>query len=339
MATNSNEVIDPKKKTTKLVRGIHSWIKFQKHQGIESLTIEGKQTLADISQDKNGDANLVLKADSDKVDAVYSNVPYLRVAHTTDGSEPFVEKTVTISQDLTQFPLHDGELVTVAKTEDSLTIQDGKVKEFVTTTVATKETEIKQFIGEVKEELTTKINEHSGGTSAEPFDKEAFKQEVFEFLEWNWYSTFEHGLFHLISDNDNFGFTNVTSEAQIELAFYHNKKLVDSVLLTPEDFTNNKQFSNDMMVYKLSVSPYASDIIGGLDIEDPTGKGQLRVHVTLKQAFDSTTPYEIIIRYYKDRLSPSLFSVHRIAGDGTRLTTTPETAGNIPQPIADEESH
>ena len=53
MATNSNEVIDPKKKTTKRVRGIHSLIKFQKHQGIESLTIEGKQTLADISQDKN----------------------------------------------------------------------------------------------------------------------------------------------------------------------------------------------------------------------------------------------------------------------------------------------
>lgn len=162
MATNSNEVIDLKKKTTKLVRGIHSWIKFQKHQGIESLTIEGKQTLADISQDKNGDASLILKADSDKVDAVSSNVPYLRVAHTTDGSEPFVEKTATISQDLTQFPLRNGQLVFVEKSEDSLTIHDENVKEFVTTTVSAKETEIKQFIGEVKEELTNKINEHGG---------------------------------------------------------------------------------------------------------------------------------------------------------------------------------
>ena len=162
MATNSNEVIDLNKKTTKLVRGIHSWIKFQKHQGIESLTIEGKQILADISQDKNGDASLVLKADSDKVDAVSSNVPYLRVAHTTDGSEPFVEKTATISQDLTQFPLRDGQLVFVEKSEDSLTIHDENVKEFVTTTVTAKETEIKQFIGEVKEELTNKINEHGG---------------------------------------------------------------------------------------------------------------------------------------------------------------------------------
>lgn len=320
-------------KTTKLVRGIHSWIKFQKHQGVESLSIEGKQALADVSQDKNGDTSLVLKADRDKVDYVQSNVPYIKTSHTQDGTDPYQEKTAIINQDLTAFPLSGGELVTVTKEPESLTIHDDKVKEFVTTTVTAKETEIKQFIGEVKEELTTKINEHSGGTSAEPFDKEAFKQEVFEFLEWNWYSTFEHGLFKLISDNDNFGFTNITSDAQIELAFYHNKELVDSALLTPEDFTNNKQFSNDMMVYKLSVSPYASDIIGGSDVEDPTGKGQLRVHVTLKQAFDSTTPYEIIIRYYKDRLSPSLFNVHRIAGDGTRLNTTPETVGNVPQPL------
>lgn len=331
MATNSNETTGSK--TTKLVRGIHSWIKFQKHQGIESLTIQGNQALADLSQDKNGDTSLILNSDKDKVNTVASSVPYLAISHTITGTDPYQDKTATISQDLTQFPLHDGELVTVTKDLESLTIHDEKVKEFVATTVTAKETEIKQFIGEVKEELTTKINEHSGGTSAEPFDKEAFKQEVFDFLEWNWYSTFEHGHFKLISDNDNFGFTNVTSDAQIELAFYHNKELVESVLLTPEDFTNNKQFSNDMMVYKLSVSPYASDIIGGSDVEDPTGKGQLRVHVTLKQAFDSTLPYEIIIRYYKDSLSPSLFSVYRIAGDGTRLNTTPETVGNVPQPL------
>lgn len=162
MATNSNLVIDPNKKTTKLVRGIHSWIKFQKHQGVESLTIEGKQTLADISQDKNGDASLVLKADSDKIDTVASNVPYLRVAHTHENAEPFEEKIATISQDLTQFPINDGQLVSITKAEDSLTIQDENIKTFVNTTVTAKETEIKQFIGEVKEELTNKINEHGG---------------------------------------------------------------------------------------------------------------------------------------------------------------------------------
>lgn len=162
MATNSNKVYEPQKNTTKLVRGIHSWIKFQKHQGVESLTIEGKQALADVSQDKNGDASLVLKADSDKVDYVQSNVPYLRTSHTQDGTDPYQEKTAVISQDLTQFPINDGQLVSITKAEDSLTIQDENIKTFVNTTVTTKETEIKQFIGEVKEELTNKINEHGG---------------------------------------------------------------------------------------------------------------------------------------------------------------------------------
>lgn len=324
MATNINETYDPKAKTTKLVRGIHSWIKFQKHQGVESLTIEGKQALADVSQDKNGDANLVLKADRDKVDYVQSNVPYLRTSHTQDGTDPYQEKTAVISQDLTHFPLRDGELVTVEKAEDSLTIHDSKVKEFVTTSVTAKETEIKQFIGEVKEELTTKINEHSGGTSAEPFDKGAFKDEVLQYIEWNPFTTFEHGYFSLISDNDFFGFTNDRRDAHIELAFYHNKQLIENVLLNVSDFTNEKQFSNDMMVYKLSVSQYMADPIGGGDIEDPSGKGQLRVHVTLKKELDRVNEsYEIIIRYYKDSNTPSIFNGQRTAGDGTRLNGAP----------------
>lgn len=167
MATNSNETYDPKAKTTKLVRGIHSWIKFQKHQGVESLTIEGKQALADVSQDKNGDASLVLKADRDKVDYVQSNVPYLLTSHKQDGTDPYQEKTAVISQDLTQFPLRDGELVTVEKAEGSLTIHDGKVKEFVTTTVTAKETELKEFVNttlSAKEtELKEYVDQHGGG--------------------------------------------------------------------------------------------------------------------------------------------------------------------------------
>ena len=161
MATNSNEVINSQAKTTKLVRGIHSWIKFQKHQGVESLTIQGKQALADVSQDKNGDASLVLKADSDKIDTVASNVPYLHVANTYENAEPFEEKIATISQDLTQFPLSNGNLIAVEKTEDNLTIDDHAVIDFVNSQVTTSENGIRDFIGEVKTELTNKINEHS----------------------------------------------------------------------------------------------------------------------------------------------------------------------------------
>ena len=321
MATNSNEVIDPKKKTTKRVRGIHSLIKFQKHQGIESLTIEGKQTLADISQDKNGDAILVLKADSDKVDAVSSNVPYLRVAHTTDGSEPFVEKTATISQDLTQFPLKDGELVTVEKTEDSLTIHDSKVKEFVATTVTAKETEIKQFIGEVKEELTTKINEHSGGTSAEPFDKEAFKDEVQQYVEVNLpYSVFS-GSLNFDYDNMFFGMTNLDQlNENIEVDFIHNSRIIDRLVLRKSDFDNNKTFENEKMFIKLFTSPYMADMIGGGDVEDPSGKGQLRLHVTLKQPLDkSQENYNVFAKFYLDHPANLWFNFQKVVGDGTRL--------------------
>ena len=171
-------------KTTKLTRGIHSWIKFQKHQGVESLTIQGKEALADLSQDKNGDTNLILNADKDKVNAVASSVPYIGISHTTTGANPNQEKTATISQDLTQFPLSGGELVTVTKTETNLTIHDEKIKEFVNTTLSAKETELKEYIEshagggqgvdpayvdeeirKAKEELLTKINEHGGGGS------------------------------------------------------------------------------------------------------------------------------------------------------------------------------
>lgn len=321
MATNSNEVYEPQKKTTKLVRGIHSWIKFQKHQGVESLTIEGKQALADVSQDKNGDTNLVLKADRDKVDYVQSNVPYIRTSHTQDGTDPYQEKTATISQDLTQFPLHDGELVTVEKAEGSLTIHDDKVKEFVTTTVTAKETEIKQFIGEVKEELTTKINEHPGGTSAEPFDKDAFKDEVQQYVEANLpYSVFSRSL-NFDYDNMFFGMTNLDQiNENIEVDFIHNSRIIDRLVLRKSDFDNNKTFENEKMFIKLYTSPYVADMIGGGDVEDPSGKGQLRLHVTLKQPLDkSQENYNVFAKFYLDHPANLLFNLQKLVGDGTRL--------------------
>ena len=130
-------------KTTKKVQGIHSLIKFQRHQGVESLTIEGKQELADLKQDNKGDTSLILNADKDKVNDVASSVPYLNIAHTTTGEAPNQTKTATLNQDLTQFPLSGGELVTVTKTTEGLTLDDSKVKELV----ETKATELKKEIG------------------------------------------------------------------------------------------------------------------------------------------------------------------------------------------------
>ena len=323
MASNSS--YESAKKTTKLVRGIHSWIKFQKHQGVESLSIEGKQALADITQDKNGDTNLILNADKDKVNTVASSVPYLAVSHTTTGTDPNQEKTATISQDLTQFPLRDGELVTITKEPESLTIHDEKVKEFVATTVASKETEIKQFIGEVKEELTTKINEHSGGTSAEPFDKEAFKDEVQQYVESNLPHNVFSGSLNFDYDNMFFGMTNLDQfNENIELDFIHNSRIIDRLVLRKTDFDNNKTFENEKMFIKLYTSPYMVDMIGGRDTEDPTGKGQLRLHVTLKQPLDkSQDNYNVFAKYYLTNHANAWFIFQKVSGDGTRLNGAP----------------
>lgn len=319
MATNSN--YNPEKKTTKRVRGIHSLIKFQKHQGVESLTIQGKGTLADISQDKNGDTNLILMADSDKVNAVVSNIPYLGISHTITGEDPDKNKEANISQDLTHFPLSGGELVTVTKEPESLTIHDDKVKEFVTTTVTTKETEIKQFIGEVKEELTTKINEHSGGTSAEPFDKDAFKDEVQQYVEANLpYSVFS-GSLNFDYDNMFFGMTNLDQlNENIEVDFIRNSRIIDRLVLRKSDFDNNKTFENEKMFIKLYTSPYMADMIGGGDVKDPSGKGQLRIHVTLKQPLDkSQENYTVFAKYYLDDPANLWFNFQKVVGDGARL--------------------
>lgn len=319
MATNS--IYNPEKKTTKRVRGIHSLIKFQKHRGVESLTIQGKDALADISQDKNGDTNLILMADSDKVNAVVSNIPYLGISHTITGEDPDKNKEANISQDLTHFPLSGGELVTVTKEPESLTIHDDKVKEFVTTTVTTKETEIKQFIGEVKEELTTKINEHSGGTSAEPFDKDAFKDEVQQYVEANLpYSVFS-GSLNFDYDNMFFGMTNLSQlNENIEVDFIHNSRIIDRLVLRKSDFDNNKTFENEKMFIKLYTSPYRADIIGGGDVEDPSGKGQLRLHVTLKQPLDkSQENYNVFAKFYLDYPANLWFNFQKLVGDGTRL--------------------
>lgn len=319
MTTNSN--YNTEKKTTKRVRGIHSLIKFQKHQGVESLTIQGKDTLADISQDKNGDTNLILMADSDKVNAVVSNIPYLGISHTITGEDPDKNKEANISQDLTHFPLSGGELVTVTKEPESLTIHDDKVKEFVTTTVTTKETEIKQFIGEVKEELTTKINEHSGGTSAEPFDKYAFKDEIQQYVEANLpYSVFS-GSLNFDYDNMFFGMTNLDQlNENIEVDFIRNSRIIDRLVLRKSDFDNNKTFENEKMFIKLYTSPYMADPIGGGDIEDLSGKGQLRIHITLKQPLDkSQENYAVFAKYYLNYPVNLWFNFQKVVGDGTRL--------------------
>lgn len=388
MATNSN--YDLAKKTTKLVRGIHSWIKFQKHQGVESITIQGKDTLADVSQDKNGDTNLILMADVDKLNSVTSNVPYLGFSHAitgedpdknktaiinqdltqfpliggelvtvtketdsltihdekvkeklnnkintvtssvpfinvtyiTTGTDPNQEKTAIISQDLTQFSLEDGELVTVTKSLNRLTIQDGQIKDFVNDMVTKKENDIRDFIGEVKTELTNKINEKS-----ERFDED-FKNAVVNIIDnerpiyfLDDYFTFNNdNQFFVISNNDHgIGIDN------IEIDLIHNIRSIDRLLLKSIDFVN-KVYENEKMYIKLykvgRVVDTGGNVIYSVDYYNPSEKGYLCLHVTLKEPINEGEfeKYSIYIKYYSKNPLQELLEMLPITGDGTRLT-------------------
>jgi len=115
-----------KKKTTKQIRAIDRIIKFQIDDGIESLTIGGKEALADLEIDRNSNVTLYVNADKDKVNEIKSLVPFVNVAVKETGADPDKSKAVTLSQDLTKFALELAEdskqLAEIIKTETSLTI-------------------------------------------------------------------------------------------------------------------------------------------------------------------------------------------------------------------------
>lgn len=330
MATNSNEVIDPKKKTTKRVRGIHSLIKFQKHQGIESLTIEGKQTLADISQDKNGDATLLLKADSDKVDAVSSNVPYLRVAHTTDGSEPYQEKTAIISQDLTLFPLRDGKLIKFTKESESISVNEDALKESISEMIETEIEKIPVTLGyyakifsqfeKVTTNITFKDDEEfngyllihvrgeQGATTFFHFNREDFVNSDQPYKIFNDY---------LLSVR-----AELTPEQNLVLTFNQHEQ-IEKFELYYQWFTSMKKAPIESCFQEKRISTRLEFPTEHFeDYKNPTPKLEYSSHPPVESTYQPNTPPEASV------------------GEFPRANTAPEpeTGGNVPQPLA-EESH
>lgn len=301
-------------KTTKLVRGIHSWIKFQKHQGVESLSIEGKQALADLSQDKNGDTNLILNADKDKVNIVASSVPYLAISHTTTGTDPNQEKTATITHDLTQFPLSGGELVTVIKETDSLTIHDEKVKEYIN--------EHSNVIG-LPIVLTTSGNIEGFGTVSPDIETVA-----------------EHNALDMI-----------------EIILYDNKtNLSDLIILPVSELLSNTRKIYNLSICSLLVARNTDDRVAftfdNHSEEDNisyfikwftsyNGKKYLSLNLSYNTGhFEGYENPNKELTYAPITPAPEPSTPTNSIGEFPRANTTqPETTGNTPQPIADEESH
>lgn len=332
MVTNSNEVIDPKKKTTKRVRGIHSLIKFQKHQGIESLTIEGKQTLADISQDKNGDATLLLKADSDKVDAVSSNVPYLRVAHTTDGSEPYQEKTAIISQDLTLFPLRGGKLIKFTKESESISVNEDALKESISEMIETEIEKIPVTLGyyarifsqfeKVTTNITFKDDEEFNGYLLIHVRGEQGETTFFHFnREYFINSDQPYKIFndYLLSVR-----AELTPEQNLVLTFNQHKQ-IEKFELYYQWFTSMKKAPIEPRFQEKRISTrieFPTEHFDGY--KDPTPKLEYSPLPPVNNAPEET---------------PSAPSIGEFPRANTEPTPPIETEGNVPEPIADEESH
>ena len=113
-----------KKKTTKEIRAIDRIIKFQIDDGIKNLTIGGKEVLADLEIDNKNNVTLYLNADKDKINELHSLVPFINLAVNEYWADPDKQKSVTLSQDLTQFALeiadNSKELASLIKAESSI---------------------------------------------------------------------------------------------------------------------------------------------------------------------------------------------------------------------------
>ena len=330
MATNSNEVIDPKKKTTKLVRGIHSWIKFQKHQGIESLTIEGKQTLADVSQDKNGDTSLILNADVDKLNTIHSDIPFISVSEEFSGVDPNQLKTATISQDLTLFPLRDGKLIKFTKESDSISVNEDALKESISEMIETEIEKIPVTLGyydrlfsqfeKVTTNITFKDDEEFNGYLLIHVRGEQGATTFFHFNREDFvnsdqpYKIFNDYLLSVRAD--------LTPEQNLVLTFNQHEQ-IEKFELYYQWFTSMK---------KAPIEPRFQEKRISTRIEFPTEhfegyKNPLSYEPNQPLEYKPITPE-----------TPSAPPIGEFPRANTELTPPIETEGNVPQPLA-EESH
>jgi hypothetical protein len=317
-------------KTTKLVRGIHSWIKFQKHQGVESLSIEGKQALADISQDKNGDTTLILNADKDKLNEITSTVPYLPIDTVKTGVDPDKGKIANIEQDLELFPLSGGGLVTVTKEHDRLTIHDDKVKEFVTNAITEALSNAPVTIAHWGK-VISQFEKHTTNISLQ--DDDYFNNYVlltvispnnaltqFRFTREDFLDSDKP--YKIVNDFTISVKAELTEDKHLAFTFNtHDIVGIDSYQLMIEWFTNYKKAPTDS-IYQTKlirvIIEHQSEHFEGY-------KNPL--------SYEPSQPLE-----YKP-ITPSAPSIGGFPRANTEPTPPIETEGNVPQPIADEESH
>lgn len=312
-------------KTTKLVRGIHSLIKFQKHQGIQSLTIGGREDLADLSQDKNGDTIFSMIADQYKINELDSNVPYLIPTHESSTIEEETTKKAVINQDLTLFPLNDGELVTVTKERESLTINDNKIKEYVTNAITEALNNVPITVA-YWGKIISQFEKHSTNISLQ--DDDYFNNYVlvtvispnnaltqFRFTREDFLDSDKP--YKIVNDFTISVKAELTEDKHLAFTFNtHDIVGIDSYQLMIEWFTNYKKAPTD--------SIYQTKLI----------------RVIIEHQSEHFEGYKNPLSYKPiTPETPSAPSIGEFLRANTEPTPPIETEGNVPQPITHEESH
>lgn len=319
-------------KTTKLVRGIHSWIKFQKHQGVESLSIEGKQALADITHDKNGDTSLILNADADKLNTIHSAIPFISVSEEFSGVDPNQLKTAIISQDLTLFPLRDGKLIKFTKESEFISVNEDALKESISEMIETEIEKIPVTLGyyarlfsqfeKVTTNITFKDDEEfngyllihvrgeQGATTFFHFNREDFVNSDQPYKIFNDY---------LLSVK-----AELTPEQNLVLTFNQHEQ-IKKFELYYQWFTSMK---------KAPIEPRFQEKRILTRVEFPTEHFDGYKDPTPKLEYSPIPPVN-----NAPAETPSAPSIGEFPRANTEPTPPIETEGNVPQPTADEESH
>lgn len=323
-------------KTTKLVRGINSLIKFQKHQGIQSLTIGGREDLADLSQDKNGDTIFTMIADQYKINELDSNVPYLIPTHESSTIKRETTKKAVINQDLTLFPLNDGELVTVTKERESLTINDNKIKEYVTNAITEALSNVPITVAHWGK-IISQFEKHTTNISLQ--DDDCFNNYVlltvispnnaltqFRFTREDFLDIDKP--YKIVNDFTISVKAELTEDKHLAFTFNtHDIVGIDSYQLMIEWFTNYKKAPTDS-IYNTKLTrviiEHQSEHFEGY-------KNPLSYEPNQPLEYKPITPVP--------EPSAPTNSIREFPRANTEPTPPIETEGNVPQPLADEESH
>ena len=333
-------------KTTKLVRGIHSWIKFQKHQGVESLSIEGKQALADLSQDKNGDTNLILNADADKLNTIHSYIPFISVSEEFSGVDPNQLKTAIITQDLTLFPLRDGKLIKFTKELESISVNEDALKESISEMIETEIEKIPVTLGyyaiifsqfeKVTTNITFKDDEEfngyllihvrgeQGATTFFHFNREDFVNSDQPYKIFNDY---------LLSVR-----AELTPEQELVLTFNQHEQ-IEKFELYYQWFTSMKKAPIEPRFQEKRISTHIEFPTEHFDgYKDPTPNLEYSPLPPVNNA-PAETPNLEYSPLPPVNNAPAAPSIGEFPRANTEPTPPIETEGNVPQPITDEESH